>query len=112
MRLNAIRQDTHVLFAADVAGVDAQLVNAVFHRLDGELVIEMDIGDQRNGAAVHQARTASAQASLNGYADDVRARDRQRANLGESVFSTSAVSVLVIDCTLTGAPPPMRTLPT
>jgi len=34
------------------------------------------------------------------------------ARIWESVFSTSAVSVLVIDCTLTGAPPPMRTLPT
>ena len=54
MRLDAVRQNTHVLFAADVAGVDAQLMDAVFHRLDGELVIKMDVGDQRNGAGVHQ----------------------------------------------------------
>ena len=37
---------------------------------------------------------------------------RQRSNTCRAVDSASAVSVLVIDWTTTGAPPPMRTLPT
>ena len=53
MGLHTVGENTHVLLSADVAGVNAQFVNAVFHRLDGELVIKMNVGDQRNGAPVH-----------------------------------------------------------
>ena len=84
MGLHTVGENTHVLLSADVAGVNAQFVNAVFHRLDGELVIKMNVGDQRNGAPVHQrAHRFGACLVVNGYANDIRARHRQRADLGE-----------------------------
>ena len=35
--------------AADVAGIDAQLVDAVFRRGNGKAVVEVDIRHQRHG---------------------------------------------------------------
>jgi len=43
---------------------------------------------------------------------DAEATTRQAFELWRAVPSASAVSVLVIDCTTTGAPPPMATVPT
>ena len=45
-------------------------------------------------------------------AHDLRAGARERRDLPDGCRSTSAVSVLVIDCTTIGAPPPTFTLPT
>ena len=57
------------------------------------------------------ARTALAQSSLYTETRTMSAPAIASARIWESVASTSAVSVLVIDCTETGAPPPMATWP-
>ena len=84
VRLHAVRQHAHVLLPANVAGIDAQLVDAVLHRRQRQLVVKVNVGDQRHRAAVHQrAHGFRARLVVHGDADDVRARDRQRADLRE-----------------------------
>ena len=84
MRLDTVRQNAHVLFSADVARIDAQLVDTVFHSGQRKLVIKVNIRHQRHGTAVHQ-RTDSLRACLVVHrdADDIRAGNRQRTDLRE-----------------------------
>ena len=49
MVLGRLHHFAHPLGGADVARIDAQAGRAVHRRLDGALVVEMDIGHDRNG---------------------------------------------------------------
>ena len=51
----------HPLGRADIAGIDAQAGGAALGRLDGALVVEMDVGDDRH---LRPARTMSFSASV------------------------------------------------
>ena len=89
----------HPLGAADIAGIDAQAGGARLGRLDGALVVEMDVGDDRH---LRRLRTIVVQRRGRflvgaGDADDVDAGLLQRADLRRWSPSASAVSVLVID---------------
>ena len=94
VRLCRRRQFPNVRFAADIAGIDAQLVDAVFRRGNGKAVVEMDIRHQRHGRAVHQ-RADGAGAILVVHADahDVAARFRQGANLPKRRLCVARVGV-------------------
>ena len=48
MILGRLHHFAHALGAADIAGIDAQAGRAVHRRLDGALVVKMDIGHDRN----------------------------------------------------------------
>ena len=54
VHLGAVRHPAHLLRAADVAGVDAHFVNAVFHGGDGQRVVKMNVRHQRHRALIHQ----------------------------------------------------------
>ena len=94
VRLCRRRQFPDVRFAADVAGIDAQLVDAVFRRGNGKAVVEVDIRHQRHGRTVHQ-RADGAGAILVVHADahDVAARFRQGANLRKRRLCVARVGV-------------------
>ena len=49
MVLGRLHHFLHALGRADIAGIDAQAGGAVHRRLDGALVVEMDVGHDRNG---------------------------------------------------------------
>ena len=50
------RDELDVLGLADVAGVEAQRLHAGFHRGERELVLEVDVGDDRHRRARHDLR--------------------------------------------------------
>ncbi len=52
--LQTVRHQLHLVLPADVAGVDAELVDAVFQRPDGQTVVKMDVCAQGHRALVHQ----------------------------------------------------------
>ncbi len=73
-----------VLGLADVARVEAQRVHARFHRAERELVLEVDVGDDRHRRARHDLRE-----SFGGFlfvaraAHDVATGGRERVDLRE-----------------------------
>ena len=50
------RDELDVLGLADVAGVEAQRLHARFHRGERELVLEVDVGDDRHRRTRHDLR--------------------------------------------------------
>ena len=101
------------VLAPDVAGVDAHLGDAGLDGLEREHVIEMDIGDDRDRAtAARWPRIASA-ASLSFTVTRTMSHPASAApTICATVPATSAVLVLVIVCTDSGAPPPTAMPPT
>ena len=98
---------------ADVAGVDAQLGGAGTRGVDGDGVVEVDVGDDRQRRlGDDRAEGWQRVAARDGDANDLAAGSRASRTIWASVAATSRVSVLVIDCTLMGASPPMTTPPT
>ena len=81
---------------ADVAGVDADLVHAGLRRCERKAVVKVDVGHDRDGRGVHDLGQGIRRGLIrHGKADD----------LAPGVM-------LHMDCTATGAPPPMATGPT
>ena len=113
MGLQAVRQLAHVGLPADVAGIDAHLGDAVFHSA------EWPGGGQSEcpppaapGFRPPVARTRpGAGLVVHRNAHDVRPRLRQPRESARGWPPHSRVSVLVMVCTVTGAPPPMSTPP-
>ena len=82
VHFQAVGQFAHARLAADVAWIDAHFGDAVFHRLYGQPVVEMDVRHQGHGAAVHQrAHRAGALLVVHRNAHQIRPRAGQRANL-------------------------------
>ena len=82
--------------------------------MSAKTVVEVDIGDQRE-CLIPRLIAASAEAASavgHGYTYDLAAAFLQFFNLFDGGGCASRVSVLVMDCTLMGAPPPTVTLPT
>src|SRR3546814_291404 len=82
MVLGGLDHLAHTLVGADVAGVDAQAGGARLGRLDGALVVEMDVGDDRHrhlGDDLLQCRSRLPIRTR--HAHDVDARDLSLANL-------------------------------
>ena len=102
----------NAILAADVARVDAQAVDAELGYPQSDLVIEMDIGDQRQlYALLDPAEGLRSLHRRHRDPDDVSAGIGQ-ALICPTVASTSQVSVLVMLCTEIGASPrPQRRLP-
>ena len=50
MILGGLDHFPHPFRAADIAGVDAQARRAGIGRLDGALIVEVDVGDDRHAA--------------------------------------------------------------
>ena len=79
------------------------------------VAVEMKIADQRHGAAERIEPVADMRhrggrlGGIDGDAHQLRARARPARAPGCAVAATSAVSVLVIDCTTIGALPPIVT---
>ena len=72
----------HLVLVAQVAGVEAQAVNAAFEALEGELVVEVDVGDERDVyPLLYLAHGDGGVHVGNGGADDVAARLFQLVNL-------------------------------
>ena len=100
-----------VLGLADVAGVEAQAVHAGLERGERHAVLVVDVGDDRHRRAGHDLRQALGRLDLVARAaHDVGAGARPARRSAASVPSTSAVFVIVIDCTEIGASPPDRDL--
>ena len=73
----------------------------------------MDVGDDREAARPRRLRAKPSSASARGMATRTISQPaRARRAICASVASASRVSVLVIDCTVMGAPPPIGTPPT
>ena len=73
-----------VLGLADVAGVEAQALHAGFHRGERELVLEVDVGDDRHRRAGHDLREPlGGRLLVAGAAHDVAARGGERVDLRE-----------------------------
>ena len=88
-------------------------------RMVGEqrVAVVVEVADQRDGDVAAAEPVADVRhrrggrVAVDGDPDQLRAGARQRLDL-RAVPSTSAVSVLVIDWTTIGAPPPTITPPT
>jgi hypothetical protein len=97
---------------ADVARVQADAVRAGVDRLERERVVEVDVGDDRDRRlGDDRPQRLDVLLARDGAAHDVGAGLRDGA-ICSSVAATFAVSVFVMVCTTTGAPPPTRTPPT
>src|SRR3546814_11539765 len=82
MVLGGLNHRAHTVVGAGVAGVDAQAGGARLGRLDGALVVEMDVGDDRHrhlGDDLLQCRSRLPIRTR--HAHDVDARDLSLANL-------------------------------
>src|SRR5881628_1354252 len=95
--------------AADVSGVEAQAVDALLERDERQLVAEVDVGHEGNAdlpldLAELLGRLADAHRTMSQPA-------ASSAQISSSVAWTSRVSVFVIDCTVSGASPPILTPP-
>ena len=102
----------HLVDVADVAGVEAQAVEAGADRGQGPAVVEVDVGDQRHRRLADDlGQRVRGFLVRHGDADDLAAGSAS-SWIWRTVVSTSAVSVLVIDWTTTGASPPIFTSPT
>ena len=90
----AVRQSTHVVFPADVAGIDAHLGDAIFHSLDGKPVVEVYVRYQRHWAGVHEgAHIPRAGFVVDGHAHNLRARVCEGANLGNGSPGVAGVGI-------------------
>jgi hypothetical protein len=83
---------------ADVAGIQPQLVDAGFERHQGEFVVEVNVGDERNvrHALANLFERDRGIVVRNSQPDDLAAA-RTISSICATVAPTSAVSVLVID---------------
>ena len=83
-RLGLGRDELDVLGLADVAGVQAQRLHAGFERAERELVLEVDVGDDRHRRAGHDLGERLGRFFLVARAaHDVAARRRERVDLRE-----------------------------
>ncbi len=113
MVLGGLHHLAHALGVADVAGVDPQAGRARLGRLDGALVVEMDVGHDRHRAFRARSRAAPRVLSSSGVETrTISAPATAQRWICSIVAATSVVSVLVIVCTEIGASPPTSTLPT
>ena len=110
-----------LVLEADVAGIDAPLgerlgAGGVLGQQRVAVVVEVaDQGHARRPSAPRRSRmrgTALAASSRSTVMRTISEPARARSAVWRAVASTSAVSVLVIDCTTMGALPPMTTPPT
>ena len=110
-----------LVLEADVAGVDAVLVERLgAGRILGEQLCGRCSGSRRRCGTVtpilasrsRMCGTAAAASSRSTVMRTISEPARASAATCRAVPSTSAVSVLVIDCTTIGAPPPTMTPPT
>jgi hypothetical protein len=119
----ALNCRSRLFLEADIAGIDAVFVERLgAGRMIGQQLVAdiVEIADQRHVDAHSSCSKALADVRHGGRglvavdrdADDLRAGARQRRDLPLRRALASAVSVLVIDCTTIGAPPPTVTLPT
>ncbi len=82
-------------------------------RLQRERVVEVDVGDDGDRRlADDRPERLDVLLARHRHAHDVGARPRRRVRICSIVAGRFAVSVFVIVCTATGAPPPMGTPPT
>ena len=89
------------LLAADVAGIEAQAVHALLERDERQLVVEVDVGDERNAdLALDLAELLRRLAHRNGTAHDVAPGRLERPDLEQRRLHVARVSVFVIDCTV------------
>jgi len=80
--LGLLRDELDLLGLADVAGVESQRLHARLHRGQRELVLEVDVGDERNRRAGHDLREPFGRGLLvTGTAHDVAAGAGQRVDL-------------------------------
>ena len=76
--------DLDLVGLADVAGIQPQALHAGFHRRERELVLEVDVGDQRHRRARHDARQSLGRRFLVARAaHDVAPGGRERVDLRE-----------------------------
>ena len=76
------RHLAHLVLVAQVAGVEAQAVHAALQALEGELVVEVDVGDERDVYLLLDLAHGDGGVHVgNGGADDVAARLFQLVNL-------------------------------
>ena len=72
-----------LILAAEVAGIDAQPVNAAFQRGQGEMVIEVDVGDDGDRGVGGDAGEGFRRLHIgNGEADDLAPGQSQAFDLG------------------------------
>ena len=97
---------------ADVAGIDPEPVHALFHRFKRQTIIEMDVGHQRKFRSLSDFADGAWQHPRPGP-QDARSRTPPGSSflIWSSVAFGSRVSVLHMDWTTTGAPPPIFTEP-
>ena len=82
--LRLARDELDVLGLADVAGVESQRLHAGFERGQRELVLEVDVGDDRHRRAGHDLRETFGRLLLvAGAAHDVAPGRGQRVDLGQ-----------------------------
>ena len=82
-------------------------------RLERERVVEVDVGDHRDRRALDdRLERVRVPVARHRHPHELAAGVDHRGRSARRVASTSLVSVLVIDCTTTGAPPPTGTPPT
>ena len=94
MHPGAVRQHAHVGFPADVAGVDAQLADAVFRGHDGQGMVKVNIRHQGAGRAVHQvAHGLGTGHVVHAHPHQVAARGVQGTDLGQGLFHIPGVGV-------------------
>ena len=72
----------HPILPADVAGVDADFAGAALGGGDGQLIIKVNVRNQRQGAFLTDFRKASGRLPIgHGQPGNLTARRRQSANL-------------------------------
>ena len=81
-------------------------------RFDGALVVEMDVGDDRHLEASHDRLQRRVDSSSGQETRTMSTPASSQRRICAMVALASAVSVLVIDCTVIGASPPTGTEPT
>ena len=77
----------HALGAADIAGIDAQAGSTRVGRLDGALIVEVDVGHDRNLRGLHDGMQRLGRVLVRaGHADDVDAHFLAPLDLGDGRF--------------------------
>lgn len=110
--LGGIHHAVHVFLGADIAGVDAQAFKPGLQRGHGKTVIKMYVRNERPGAYPRGWRAGPQRQPRPGTATRTASQPRASSRaICASVASASRVSVLVMLCTITGAPPPMESPP-
>ena len=111
--LGRLHHLAHPVGRADIAGIDAQAGRARLGRLDRALVVEMDVGHERDLDALRRWPCSAAVDSSSGQETrTMSAPASSSSRIWSMVAAASAVRVLVIDCTVIGASPPTGTVPT